>query len=163
MAGAKLEITIDDQSLKQMDETLAAIAMAARGPAVTKAIRDVGRVIATRTRAVLPKPGYERFTRTKNEKYKDKHEPKPLEATPTTKVIDRAGGVIKVGIIGYAWPAGAHGHLVEQGHRMVTHDKRQVGTVAPAEYMIRVVVETRELQRTTLINSVRTTLLKASK
>lgn len=36
--------------------------------------------------------------------------------------------------VGAKWPEGAHAHLVEYGHRMVTHDGRHVGTVPPSPF-----------------------------
>lgn|SRR5690606_6075739 len=42
--------------------------------------------------------------------------------------------------VGAKWPEGAHAHLVEYGHRMVTHDKREVGTV-PAYPFFRPAIE----------------------
>ncbi len=34
-------------------------------------------------------------------------------------------------VVGAGWPEGAHAHLVEFGHRIVTHDGRVVGTARP--------------------------------
>jgi hypothetical protein len=156
----KCDLEIDEAAFKAVDVELSRLEANARGPAINRALRAIGNGIGNRTRAILPKAGYLRHTRPSGMPYKDKGELKPLGETPTTKIVEYAGGMIKVAVIGYAWPAGAHGHLVEQGHDLVKGGSKKKGGrvvahVAPAEYMVRVVVETREQQSADLINAVR--------
>lgn len=159
------EIIIDKATFAEADKLLAKIEREVRGPAVTAALRSVGRGVIQKTRAVLPKAGYHRFTRPKHLPYDDKEEPKPLEKTMVVKIVNYADGAIKVAIIGYAWPAGAHGHLVEQGHDLVKGGSKKsggvvIGHVEPAEYMIRVVEETRSQQNSDLLSGIRKALNK---
>lgn len=158
-SNVKFEISIDESSIKAIDAELAKIDIAARGPAIGNAIRSVGKMISKRTADVLPKPGYTKYTRPKGIKYQDKDGLKPLGETLATKVITVREGVVKVGIIGYAWPAGNHGHLVEQGHDLVKGGKKDkggtvIGRVEPTEYLVRIVAETRQEQQNILISSV---------
>ena len=137
----QMSIEIDKAAFAQIDQALAQIETNLRGNAVAGGMRAVGRVVANGTKALLPKPGYERFTRPKGLPYSDKSEPKPLGQTVKTKVLRAAGGVVITAIIGYEWPAGAHGHLVEMGHDLVKGGKKKsggtvIGHVKPAEYMI---------------------------
>lgn len=140
----KMAIDFDKAAFDRIDQVLAAIETNVRGSAMDKGLRAIGRHVKQQTVAVLPKPGYERFTRTKGEPYSDKDGPKPLGQTIKTKIVNYAGGLVKVAIIGYEWPAGAHGHIVETGHDMVVGGKKKsggtvVGRVEPALYMVTVV------------------------
>ncbi len=145
---ASMAIEFDKAAFDRIDTTLAAIETNLRGKAMDRGLRAIGSQVKQKTLAILPKPGYERFTRTNNEPYSDKTGPKPLGQTIKTKIVNYAGGLIKVAIIGYEWPAGAHGWIVENGHDMVVGGKkhaggRVVGHVAPAEYMVTVVASGR--------------------
>lgn len=144
---SQMAIEFDKVALNKIDAALAAIETNLRGQAVDRGLRAIGSHIRQRTKAVLPKPGYTRYTRTKHEEYHDKDGPKPLEQTIKTKIIGTPG-IVRVAIIGYEWPAGAHGHLVETGHDMVVGGKKKagstvVGHVEPAEYMVRIVANER--------------------
>ena len=139
----KMSIDFDEDAFNRIDAALAAIETNIRGKAIDNGLRAIGSHIKNKTRAILPKAGYTRYTRTRNDPYHDKDGPKPLEQTIKTKLLGQ-GRLIKVAIIGYEWPAGAHGHLVESGHDMVVGGKkssggRTVGHVAPTEYMVRIV------------------------
>ncbi len=144
----QMAIEFDKAAFNRIDATLAAIETNLRGKAMDRGLRAIGSQVKQKTAAILPKPGYERFTRTSNEPYKDKDGPKPLAQTIKTKIVNYAGGLIKVAIIGYEWPAGAHGHIVESGHDMVVGGKKKsggrvVGHVEPALYMVTVVDKSR--------------------
>lgn len=144
----RIDISPDKAAFDKMDVLLSKIDANLRGSAINNGLRAIGRQIASGTKAALPKPGYERFTRPKGIAYKDKSEPKPLGQTVKTKIIQHADGLVKVAIIGYEWPAGAHGHLVEMGHDLVKGGNKSsggqvIGHVEPAEYMVTVVANSR--------------------
>jgi hypothetical protein len=141
---SQMAIEFDKTAFNRIDAALAQIETNVRGTAMNRGLRAIGSQVKQQTVAVLPKPGYERFTRTNSEPYQDKDGPKPLGQAIKTKIVDYAGGLIKVAIIGYEWPAGAHGHIVETGHDMVVGGKKKsggrvVGHIEPAEYMVTVV------------------------
>lgn len=144
----RIDISPDKAAFDRMDVILSKIEANVRGDAINKGLRAIGRQVASGTKAALPKPGYERFTRPTGTAYSDKDGPKPLGQTVKTKLIQHAGGLVKVAIIGYEWPAGAHGHLVEMGHDLVKGGKKSsggqvIGHVEPAEYMVTVVANSR--------------------
>ncbi len=144
----KFSIDIDRASMNKIDAALSAIETNLRGSAAAKGLRAIGQNIAQKTKATLPKAGYTRYTRTKHQKYTDKDGYKPLGDTVKTDVASFAGGVVKVALIGYAWPAGNHGHLVELGHDMVVGGKKKsggrvVGHVEPAGCLITIVESSR--------------------
>lgn len=158
-------IKIDQATFREADKLLEQIERDVRGPAIGAALREVGKKVNQKTRAVLPKKGYTRYTRPKHLRYDDKEEPKPLNQTLAVKTENYAGGAIKVAIIGYAYPAGAHGHLVEMGHDLVKGGSKKkggvvIGHVEPAEYMVRVVEETKAEQNADFIRGLRKVLDK---
>jgi len=104
-------ISIDPRSIRAADNLLKAIEESARGAAIGRVMRSAGQVVRDRVREVLPRPGYPG----------DKPELKPLRDTVAVKVKNYQGGFYKVLIVGYALPAGAHGHLVEFGHDMAAN------------------------------------------
>lgn len=104
-------IHIDPIAAKEADRLLSAIEEQARGAAIGRVLRDAGNLLKQKVREVLPKPGYPG----------DKPDLKPLRDTVTVKVKNYQGGFFKVLIVGYALPAGAHGHLVEFGHDMAAN------------------------------------------
>lgn len=157
---SQMAIEFDKAAFNAIDDVLAKIDTNVRGTAMNRGLRAIGSQVKQQTAAILPKPGYERFTRTKSEPYSDKDGPKPLAQTIKTKIVDYAGGLIKVAIIGYEWPAGAHGWIVENGHDMVVGGKKKsggqvVGHVEPAEYMVTVVEKGRSSFDSIVINEAR--------
>lgn len=156
----QMAIDFDKAAFNRIDAALAAIETNLRGKAMDKGLRAIGSHVKQQTTAILPKPGYERFTRPSGEPYQDKDGPKPLGQTIKTKLVNYAGGLIKVAIIGYEWPAGAHGHIVETGHDMVVGGKKKsggrvVGHVEPAEYMVTVVAKGRSTFDSIVISEAR--------
>lgn len=99
-------IFIDPKSIADADALLRAIDQHARGRAMTKVLKDAGNVLIKQLKEVLPKPGYPG----------DKPDLKPLRDTVASKVKNYQGGFYKVLIVGYEWPVGNHGNLVEKGH-----------------------------------------------
>ena len=98
-------VTIDDSLLKAIDDDLARIQVFERGAALKKAMGSAAEIVRKRTLGKLPRPGYPG----------DKPGLKPLRQTLRKKVIQYPSGKT-VALVGYAYPAGAHGHLLEEGH-----------------------------------------------
>jgi Bacteriophage HK97-gp10, putative tail-component len=99
-------IFIDPKSIADADNLLKAIGEHARGAAITRVLKAAGQQLVDELKSVLPKPGYPG----------DKPSLKPLRDTVAMKVKNYQSGFFKVLIVGYAWPAGNHGNLVEFGH-----------------------------------------------
>jgi hypothetical protein len=104
-------IIISPESVREADRLLLAIEEHARGAAIGRVLRAAGEAVKKAVQDVLPKPGYPG----------DKPDLKPLRDTVSVKVKNYQGGFYKVLIVGYALPAGAHGHLVEFGHEMTAN------------------------------------------
>ncbi len=156
----KFEISIDKAAMNKIDAELAAIETNLRGQAISNGLRKIGAEIGQKTKSALPKPGYERRTRPGGLLYKDKDGPKPLGQTVRTKLLKYADGVIQVALIGYEYPAGAHGHLVEMGHDLVKGGSKKsggtvIGHVEPAHYMVTVVENSRAHQDSIMIAAAR--------
>jgi len=82
----KIELSIDKALLKAIDDELVKIDAMVRGKAVDAGLRSVGKNIGQRTKAMLPSPGYTRFTRTSNQAYHDREGQKPLGDTDDAEV-----------------------------------------------------------------------------
>ena len=99
-----------------------------------KALRKMGTVVMNAARKLVPQPGYPG----------DKPEFKPLRDTIGVEVKD---GEQIYAVIGPERPAGAHGHLVEYGHRIVKHDGEDTGKMAePHPFMEPAARDTRSQQ-----------------
>lgn len=157
MARVQGSIEADKATWDAADKILAKLDMAVRGPAINTALRKVGNGIKSKTKAILPKPGYPG----------DKPDMVPLRETLKVKVKEYEGGKIKVGIVGYTYSrekgkGGNHGHLLEGGHIKVLWGRRVGGFVKAYEYMIRICKTTKPEQNATIINSIAGTLTKAA-
>ena len=103
-------VVIDEDLFDMVDRDLQQIQYFERGKALKSAMRGVGNVVKKQTLTKLPMPGYPG----------DKEGLKPLRKTARVRVIQYSSGRV-VTIFGYAYPAGAHGHLLEEGHDMQPH------------------------------------------
>lgn len=92
----------------------------------------------------------------------DHHPDKPaLEDTIIKKVKSYDGGKVIVAMVGPSYPDGAHGHLVEDGHRIVTHDGTDTGaTVEGKEFMLPAALTTEKNQTKRLIEKIQRILTK---
>lgn len=141
MADAKL--FIDPSTLKAAEDILKSIEESARGPAMIKVMREAGKLLENRVKTLLPKPGYPG----------DKPDLVPLRNTLHTRVRDYQNKAFRVMITGYAYPAGAHGHLVEEGHEKVLWGYRVEGEqVPPHPYFARAVEEVKNEIHNHIIN-----------
>lgn len=75
-----------------------------RAGALTRAAKNAGQVVVDDAKPRITAPGYKG----------DKAGLKPLRNSVTVVVRDYA--TITIAFVGAAWPEGAHGHLVENGH-----------------------------------------------
>jgi hypothetical protein len=117
-------LEINEAFFQKIDGELSKLPHIGRMPVIEKGGKKAGKVVEARCREVLPKPGYPG----------DKPGLKPLRETLETKMVRYKDGRMLVFMVGFAWGAGSHGHLVEEGHRMV------VGGKAPRKSQQRVVV-----------------------
>tara|TARA_Y100000310_G_scaffold322680_1_gene381993 strand:+ start:2348 stop:2653 length:306 start_codon:yes stop_codon:yes gene_type:complete len=70
---------------------------------------------------LLPKPGY------------PGDDPTKVPLAKTYKVVVRDYGKIQLAVVGAAWPAGAHSHLVEAGHKKWLWG-RETNAVVPGKF-----------------------------
>jgi hypothetical protein len=157
MARVQGSIEVDKATWDAADKILAKLDIAIRGTAIDGALRKVGNGIKSKTKAILPKPGYPG----------DKPDMVPLRETLKVKVKQYEGGKIKMGIVGYSYSrekgkGGNHGHLLEGGHILVAWGRRTGRRVKAYEYMIRVCEDTKAEQKATIINTIAGTLTKVA-
>lgn len=139
MARIQRTIQPDEQTFREADSLLVAIDKQYRGKAVDQVLRKIGKKIASKTRAILPAPGYPG----------DKPGLKPLRETLKTKVVSYQDGSVKVAVVGYTYSrtpgeGGNHGHLLEGGHVKVLWGRRTNEMVQPYEYLIKVVESSKQ-------------------
>lgn len=101
-------VIINEAAMDAIDRQLSQFEIIHRLPAVLQGMQLAGKVVEDRAFSKLPGPGYPG----------DKKGKKPLRDALSTKVKDYPSGRV-VSITGYAVPAGAHGHNVEEGHDIV--------------------------------------------
>jgi len=113
-SSCKLEIS--DEWFKQVEDQLVALGNIADNPIVKGGMLAALKATAVKLFQLLPKPGYPG----------DKPGLKALRDT-IEEVVKKYGakeqvGVL-VGLVGFAWGAGSHGHIVEEGHRIAKGGK----------------------------------------
>lgn len=112
MAGgsARVKFNVSAEGWKEAQELLEKIPILARGAALTGAIRNGMNSVKRRAVQLCPPAGYPG----------DKPGKIPLAETIIVAMRSWKGGWIVGGLVGPEYPAGAHGHLVEHGHRIAT-------------------------------------------
>ncbi len=117
------------RTLDRIDDTLT-------GKALREAVVDAARVVVNRARQLCPAPGYRgdkpQWGANNPENRNVAGALKPLRDTIGMEV--RSYGVRQLALAGPYYPAGAHGHLVEYGHRLIVHGKER-GYVAGRPFM----------------------------
>ncbi len=98
---------IEIEETGNLEKLLARLPLAIREKYLKAGMRKAGRVVIDAARPLIRKPGYKG----------DKPNLKPLRQTLV--VVIRSYTKKTKAIIGPAYPAGAHGHLVEAGHDIV--------------------------------------------
>lgn len=95
----------------EADAHLSRIELRLRTKVRTRGLRAAAQVVRRRAKQLAPKPGYRG----------DKPGKTALRSTIAYRTRDYQGGAVGVVVIGPRRPEGSHGHLVERGHRIVTH------------------------------------------
>jgi hypothetical protein len=154
MASARIKIYLHPDATREVDRLLMQIDALSRGPAITKVLRDVGNHIKKSLREILPKPGYPG----------DKPELVPLRDTVKVKIKNYQGGAVKVMIVGYENPEGAHGHLVEFGHeKWLWGEFIENSPVDPHPYLQTAINMTANTRNQVFIDGARAALAKAQR
>ena len=100
-----------------LEAELAKMPLALRGKYLSRALKAVAGIVVDEAKRLCPQPGYPG----------DNPEFKPLRDT-ITSVVREYSNSFSI-FIGPSWPAGAHGHLVEFGHRTAS------GQTAPHPFL----------------------------
>jgi hypothetical protein len=108
------------------------------------------------------------------------HKPEKIALYRTLKVIRRIyrEGTLQMAVVGPTWPDGAHGHLVEEGHKVIPRgkvgasnkarkghrQKKDLVSGSPwvpgKEFMAPAVTATKQQQETEIIESIRKEIIK---
>lgn len=111
-----------------------------------EAVKAAGEVVAARAKQLCPRGDAA-----------DKPDAKPLADTIAVEVRDYDQRALAV--IGPQYPAGAHGHLVEHGHEIVTRDGRRTGRRARPKPFVRPAFdETQDAQQAAMESVIARTL-----
>jgi HK97 gp10 family phage protein len=111
-----------------------------------EAVKAAGEVVAARAKQLCPRGDAA-----------DKPDAKPLADTIAVEVRDYDQRALAV--IGPQYPAGAHGHLVENGHEIVTRDGRRTGRRARPKPFVRPAFdETQDAQQAAMESVIARTL-----
>lgn len=131
--GSHARLEISEEFFSELDKELAGLEIIQRMPAVKAGMRKAGNIVAQRYRENIPRP--EKRTGAKAGK-------KHLADTVAVKVSDYPSGKV-LAVVGAQYPAGAHGHLVEEGHRQVVGGKASTGkTVTGPESVVKAMGKT---------------------
>jgi len=101
-----VEVKVDDREFAQADMLLKQLDKSLRVEGTKDALKAGGEVVVARAKQEVPQPGYPG----------DDPRKKPLKETITSVVREYHSSGTFVSIVGPAHPAGAHGHLVHEGH-----------------------------------------------
>lgn len=118
-----IQVKLHDWS--RIDKKLADLPVAIRGNELANSLRKIGRDIVRDAKRLVQqpgKPGY--YENNAGKRYKSKQSKKPLKDTIGAEL--RRYSYAFVMVAGPQYPAGAHGHLVEYGHRV-----SNAGTLTP--------------------------------
>ena len=116
-----MSVTYHDVSEKDFGHVLSKIELSLREKHMKLALKAAGKVVVNKAKSLVPR-SVQTGSRKKNSKaYKQKFgdPPKPLHKTIGQLSRSYKDGIVKVEVVGAMRPAGAHGHLVENGHDMV--------------------------------------------
>ncbi len=116
MAGSS-HVKVEVHGLERIEEQLRRLTLMVRGQALDKALRRGGKLIVQRAKELVPVGDRKRYSQARKAK-------KRLKETIGIAVREYANA--RVAVVGPQYPAGAHGHLVEHGHRTV---HRHTGTL----------------------------------
>ena len=100
-------LTISEREFEQANQLLKTLDLELRQIAVKSGLAKAADIVVAEAKRQVPQPGYPH----------DRPGKKPLRDTLTKKVDDYPGGTF-VATVGAAYPAGAHAHLVHDGHEV---------------------------------------------
>lgn len=103
-------VQISDDFFRTVDRQLSQFEIIGRSKVLDAGIRKGLNLVKSRVRDILPKPGYPG----------DKPGLKPLRDTVSVRIRRYQNDRYVVGMVGYEWGAGSHGHVVEHGHRIAS-------------------------------------------
>ena len=101
--------------LNRIDDTLS-------GKLVRDMVKAAGEVVAAEAKRLCPRGDPA-----------DSPDLKPLNETIAVELRDY--GVRQLAVVGPQYPAGAHGHLVENGHEVISHGKRTGTRTEPKPFV----------------------------
>lgn len=113
--STQIKVRVSMETWDKADALLGRLPILVRGSELSKALTKGGSVVVRRARQLVTPPGYPG----------DKPDKKPLRDTISTVIRQYKNGMFVL-VIGPQYPAGAHGHLVEFGHRIASG-----GTLTP--------------------------------
>lgn len=115
MASASVGITVDT---KRVEAALTSVSAAVNGRAVKNGLRAGVRTIATAAIQRVQQPGSDGYYAATDGVRKGRKASKPMLKDSISYVVREPKTGLLEGRAGPTWRAGAHGHLVEGGHRM---------------------------------------------
>lgn len=134
---ATLELTGWEELTRQLDRIDDRLTKRAK----LEAVKAAGEVVARRAKQLCPRGDPA-----------DKPDEKPLRDTIDVEVRDYDQRALAV--IGPQYPAGAHGHLVEYGHDIVTRDGRLIGRRAQPKPFVRPAFDETKEEQTAAMQAV---------
>lgn len=139
--------------VKELDRALESIKKKTRNQYSRKAMRAGGKIVVAAAKSAAPD----------RRRREDKKLVMGLRRSMFQKIktYRHTGKVISV--IGPRWPEGAHAHLVEFGHRMVTADGRTVGRVRPHPFLRPAFHSSRSQVKAAIIGSYRASFKMVTK
>lgn len=150
-------LEINEALFTQIDKELAGIGVVHRTKALKAGIQRAANLVKARYRDYIPLPGYQG----------DKPGLKPLRNTIKIKVKEFTQGGGVYAIVGAEYPAGAHSHLLEEGHKQVVsrgpNKGRHVGFVRGRHPLQRAVDATATDRDAAIINGIREAIEEAKK
>tara|TARA_Y100000310_G_scaffold246825_1_gene252228 strand:- start:3944 stop:4456 length:513 start_codon:yes stop_codon:yes gene_type:complete len=100
-------LEIDFSQMEVIRKEMEKITFFDKSPRLRAGLKDAAEIVKKRLRGKITKPGYPG----------DKKGKKPLKQTVRSRMMRETPTIL----VGYAYPAGAHGHLLEEGHRQLPH------------------------------------------
>ena len=133
---AKAEIDEHGPRARRIEQVLNELPKILQNRTLGRALRAGGNVVKKETKRRTPRGD-------------PKHKPdkKPLHKTIIVVVKEYDGGRLQMAIVGFKYPEGAHGHLVEHGHQIVTRNGAKTGARVEGKQFFAPAVDTTQGQQ----------------